>query len=304
MPLLRLPLPRLSRTSKRPPLYQEARGIHLKERGQSYEQSFQGSWGKLRYQQALELGKQKKMLMWEAYNSVSRTVMLNVPYVYVALHFQPERTTSSLGGPFADQYLVVDMIARCVPDGWKVYVKEHPSQFYPPFCGERSRHADLYMDLQKLPNVELVSLATSSFQLIDNARAVATVTGTVGWEAIVRGVPALVFGSPWYRACEGVWLVPTEQALRDALRWIEAGVRPDYRKVRLFIHALELVCARAGLGYGTPDEAELGLTHEETVDRLTALLHRHWTYMQRTPPAPARASLDGAESRGAFEIGI
>ncbi|PYR63420.1 MAG: hypothetical protein DMF88_25260 [Acidobacteria bacterium] len=304
MPLLRLPLPRLSRTSKRPPLYQEARGIHLKERGQSYEQSFQGSWGKLRYQQALELGKQKKMLMWEAYNSVSRTVMLNVPYVYVALHFQPERTTSSLGGPFADQYLVVDMIARCVPDGWKVYVKEHPSQFYPPFCGERSRHADLYMDLQKLPNVELVSLATSSFQLIDNARAVATVTGTVGWEAIVRGVPALVFGSPWYRACEGVWLVPTEQALRDALRWIEAGVRPDYRKVRLFIHALELVCARAGLGYGTPDEAELGLTHEETVDRLTALLHRHWTYMQRTPPAPARASLDGAESQGAFEIGI
>src|SRR5436853_491406 len=54
MPLLRLPLPRLSKTSKRPPLYQEARGIHLKERGQSYEQSFQGSWGKLRYQQALE----------------------------------------------------------------------------------------------------------------------------------------------------------------------------------------------------------------------------------------------------------
>ena len=281
-------LPRLPpKASPGPGLYREARGIHLKERGRSYEQSFQGPWGRLRAQQALEEGNQKKRLMWEAYTRVSKPVMLNVPFVYVALHFQPERTTSSLGGPFADQYLLVDLVARCVPRGWKVYVKEHPSQFYPPFCGERSRHLDFYTDLQRVPNVELVSLSTSSFQLIDHARAVATVTGTVGWEAVIRGTPALVFGSPWYRHCEGVWCVATEKALREALTWIEAGVRPDYRKVRLFMLALDSACARAGLGYGTPDEVELGLPHDETVARLSDLLYRCWKRMERTPPRVA-----------------
>jgi hypothetical protein len=275
-------------------------GIHLKESGFTYEQSFQGPWGKLRYYHALELGRQKKKLTWEEYALVAMAVPLNVPYVYVALHLQPERTTSSLGGVFADQYLVIDMLARMVPAGWRVYVKEHPSQFYPPFCGERSRHADFYREVSALPNVTLVSLSVSTFDLIDNARAVATVTGTVGWEAVLRGRPALVFGSAWYRHCDGVWFVPTEAALRAAFDAIEGGARPDYRRIRLYMLALHQVCARAGLGYGTPDEAELGLPHEQTIERLSALLKRYWEHMQ-THPLPAAGA---PRERYQFPVGV
>lgn len=267
-----------------PPYYGECIGIRLKEPGRSFEQSFRGPWGRLRYHAMLDQGNRKKKRTWVEYRKVAHEVPLSVPYVYVALHFQPERTTSSLGGVFGDQYLVVDMLARCVPDGWKVYVKEHPSQFYPPFAGERSRHSDLYADLLALPNVELVSLSTSTFQLIDHAMAIATVTGTVGWEAVIRGKPALAFGSPWYRYCDGVFFTPTEAALRDALARVAAGYRPDLRKVRLFMRALDEVCARAPLGYNTPDEQELNLPHDVAVERLAAHLHRTWTLMQQAPP--------------------
>jgi hypothetical protein len=261
------------------------RGIHLKELQQPYERSFRHAWGYLRNELVARQAQLKKRAMWLRYTQHARVLPLDVPFVYVALHLQPERTTSSLGGVFADQFVLIDTLARSLPPGWTVYVKEHPSQFYPPFCGERGRHADFYRDVSRIPNVALASLSMSSFDLIDCARAVATVTGTVGWEAVIRGTPALVFGSPWYRYCEGVAYVPTRAALSGALARIESGWRPDYRKVRLFFLALDRVCARAGLGYNTPDERELGLTHEETVNRLSSLLERYWVHMQTYPVA-------------------
>lgn len=40
--------------------------------------------------------------------------------------------------------------------------------------------------------------------LSKNAQFVASVTGTVGWEAIRQGTPAMVFGAAWYSSLEGV----------------------------------------------------------------------------------------------------
>ncbi|HXG87658.1 MAG TPA: hypothetical protein VNJ02_04915 [Vicinamibacterales bacterium] len=264
----------------------DVRGIHLKEFGRTYEHSYKGPWGKLRYQRTVATANRKKRAMFKSYTRVSSIVSLDVPFVYVPLHFQPERTTSSLGGVFADQYLLVDLIARSMPEGWKVYVKEHPSQFYPPFAGERSRHQDLYRDLAQIPRVHLVSLSVSTFELIDRSRAVATVTGTAGWEAVLRGRPALVVGNPWYRYCDGVFSVSTESSLRAALTQIEDGYTPDPRKVRLFVKVLTERCVRASLGYNTPDELELGFTLTENVDRVVTVLERYWDRM-RVEPAPS-----------------
>jgi hypothetical protein len=272
--------------------YEEVRGIHLKERDRSYEHSFKGAWGKWRYQQALKAGVRKKLAMFKFYSEVARRPALDVPYVYVALHFQPERTTSSLGGVFGHQYFMVDMLARTVPQGWYVYVKEHPSQFYPPFAGERSRHPDMYRELLSIPNVRLCDLSMSTFELLDRSRAVATVTGTVGWEAVVRGKPALVFGSPWYRYCDGVFHTTTIIELEHALAAIQAGARPDPAKVRLFVQVLDQLCARAGFGYGTPDEAGVQISFDESVDRLTAALERTWLHMHRSTDMSAAALVE------------
>ena len=264
----------------------EVHGIHLKEEGRTYEQSYKGPWGRRRYYRDLERGNRKKRVMFERYVRAGERVDLSRPFVYVPLHFQPERTTSSLGGVFADQYLLVDLVARSLPEGWSVYVKEHPSQFYPHFAGERSRHADLYGELAAIPRVKLASLAVSTFDLIDNSKAVATVTGTAGWEAVVRGRPALVVGSPWYRACHGVFVVPTVGAMREALAQTDQGFEIDHRKVRLYVKVLTERCARASLGYNLPDEVELAMPLDQSVAAIADLFERYWDHLQ-TLDAPA-----------------
>ena len=176
---------------------------------------------------------------------------LEQPYVYVALHLQPERATNPNGGVFDDQHIMVEMIASVLPAEWRIYVKEHPVQFMPYYASERGRWLTFYDAVLSHPTVSLVSTSTSSFELIDGARAVASITGTSCWEAIARGVPALVFGEAWYKGCDGAHTVRTIGDCRRALAKIAAGERPNADAVRLFLSAAEETAVR---GYLTADD--------------------------------------------------
>lgn len=179
-----------------------------------------------------------KRKLRDYYEKKTDSVDLSKPFVYLALHYQPESSTSPRGGYFVHQRLVIDMLSRLIPSGWRLYVKEHRSQFAPFGRGEQSRTTDLYDDASALPNVELVPLSYSPFDLIDNSRAVATVTGTTAWEAVCRGKPAIIFGNPWFRNCEGVFYTPNSDDLRDALHQISLGYKVDTEKVKLFLLSL------------------------------------------------------------------
>ncbi len=139
-------------------------------------------------------------------------------FVYVPLHYQPESSTSSLGDVFVDQILMIETLAVALPKDWVIYVKEHPTQWLirgPVYFGYRYR--GYYEKIAKLPNVFLIPISTDSFTLIDKSQALATVTGSAGWEAVLRDKPALVFGYPWYRDCPGVFMVNNTEAVRFVL---------------------------------------------------------------------------------------
>ena len=57
---------------------------------------------------------------------------------------------------------------------------------------------DFYDDLAKCPRVKLIPTEVNTFDLIKHSKAISTVTGTVGWEAIVRQKPVIAFGLSWY----------------------------------------------------------------------------------------------------------
>jgi capsule polysaccharide export protein KpsC/LpsZ len=90
-----------------------------------------------------------------------------------------------------------------------------------------------------LPNVKLVSFSTTSFELIDHSIAAATVSGTVGFEAVSRGKPVFLFGHAWYKGCEGVFYTPTQKLCEQSLSVIKNGYTVDTEKVRLFVYVLE-----------------------------------------------------------------
>ncbi|MEW6406756.1 MAG: hypothetical protein AB1649_33665, partial [Chloroflexota bacterium] len=168
---------------------------------------------------------------------------LDRPYVFLALSYQPEATTSPKANVFSHLYLMVEMISKTLPEGWLLYVKEHPAQFDHSwaFRSHNSRAEYFYDDLVSLKNVRLIPLAYSSYDLTDHARAVATATGTVGWQAVNRGKPALVFGHPWYQGCEGIFSIRSREDCLNALAEIQGGYKVNDRNVRLFVSALERI---------------------------------------------------------------
>lgn len=112
-------------------------------------------------------------------------------YIFYPLHFQPEATTLILAPFYVNQLYVIEQISRSLPLDTKLYVKEHPVSL-------GRRPISYYRQITQLPNVRLIETNLDSHQLIRNAVATLTLTGTVGWEAILYGLPAICLGNVFY----------------------------------------------------------------------------------------------------------
>ncbi|MBI2610914.1 hypothetical protein HYW60_03190 [Candidatus Kaiserbacteria bacterium] len=183
------------------------------------------------------------------YEAIVQKVGLSQPYVYFPLNFQPERTTSPQGGIFHDQILAAELLAAALPEGWQLYVKEHPSQWW--LRGKTrfssARYSGYYARLAQIRGVRVVPIHTDTFTLTDRAKLVATVTGTAGLEALVRGKHALVLGFPWYRDCPGVLMARSVGECKEAFALVEGSPGVPERDVLSFLKALEKTGTRAHL---------------------------------------------------------
>jgi len=125
-------------------------------------------------------------------------VPFDIPYIYVPLHLQPEMTTSSLGGIYRDQLLMIEHLHQKLPNGWKILVKENPKQ------GPFARGPMFFHRLNRLNNVIMVPADTDTKRLTRESKLVATVTGTAAFEAIQMRVPAVTFGNAWFNSLPGI----------------------------------------------------------------------------------------------------
>lgn len=165
---------------------------------------------------------------------------LSKKFIYAPLQYQPECTTSPMAGIFVDQILMIQTLAAALPEGWLVYVKEHPAQWirfglnYTDY-----RYPGYYKKIAGIRNVRLVPIETDTFSLIKESQAVATATGTAGWEALLRQKPALIFGCAWYRDCPGVFKVNSAETCRSAIKKIIGGYLVRRQSVINYLKAVE-----------------------------------------------------------------
>ena len=144
-------------------------------------------------------------------------------YFLLALHYQPEETSCPTGGFFSDQRQIVKLLIACLPKNILIYIKEHKTQFHPDYEGQTGRNLNYYKDLQEISDrVKFVGSDADPFTLIDNSVAVVTISGTIGWEAIIRGKPALVFGRAWYENMPGAFRIKTTNNLVEAYEIINS----------------------------------------------------------------------------------
>jgi hypothetical protein len=150
-----------------------------------------------------------------SYERLTREGPLPERFAVLFLHLQPERSTVPEGGSWAQQWLIAHALASALPSDHRLLVREHPSTF---LTGPRLvRNDETYAALLRIPNVELVSSEVNPFLLIDAARFVATVTGSVGLEAVARGKHTLVFGDATYLGCPGVLQVTSPDTVASAV---------------------------------------------------------------------------------------
>ena len=119
-------------------------------------------------------------------------------FIYFPLPMQPEMTTSAIGGEFRDQLLALEKLSNILPDSIKIYVKENPKQ------GSYARGPLFFHRLSRIKSVCFVPSYADTNLLTEKAIFIATVTGTVGWEALCKGKNILVFGHAWYKDFPGV----------------------------------------------------------------------------------------------------
>lgn len=112
-------------------------------------------------------------------------------YIFVGFHKQPEASIDVSGRYYEDQFLNIVNLWRLLPQNWKIAVKEHTNAI-----GDRTYK--FYRKLQNYPGVVIVDEKTDSKLLVENSALVASVTGTIAYEAALLKKPAITFSKVFF----------------------------------------------------------------------------------------------------------
>ena len=91
-----------------------------------------------------------------------------------------------------------------------------------------------------MKKVRFIRRDADTFALREKCSAVATVTGTAGFEGLFRGKPVLLFGYRFYQYARGVWRIRTAEDMQAAVHAIfTEGKKPSLTEARLYLKAME-----------------------------------------------------------------
>ena len=126
-----------------------------------------------------------------SHHYVTEDELGSLNYAFFPLNTEPEVSMLVHSKPYLNQIDVIRNVSSNIPVGMKLVVKEHPSS-----VGKRP--LSYYQKLLDIPNVRLADPKLPAGLLVDNSRLVATIQGSVGWEAILRKKPVVIFGQATY----------------------------------------------------------------------------------------------------------
>lgn len=144
---------------------------------------------------------------------VTERDLRGVDYTFFPLHTEPEITLLVHSPMYLNQIEVVRALSGSLPVGQLLVVKEHPASI-------GKRPLAYYRKLLDIPNVRLADPSLSGTALIRGARLVATIAGSIGFEAALQRVPVMTFGGTPYE------LLPRSMVRRaGALTDLAADIR-------------------------------------------------------------------------------
>jgi hypothetical protein len=141
------------------------------------------------------------------------------PFVYYPLHTEPETALQMLSPEYFYQLSCIAALSRDLPAGVLLAVKDI-------YYAVGRRPADFYTQIREFKNVVLLDMLELGLEVVRKCNAVATITGTGGFEGAVLGKPVITFGRHnQYNCLPHVFVVTDERDLKGHLA---AALSADY----------------------------------------------------------------------------
>lgn len=145
-----------------------------------------------------------KIILRERYLLSQRNKFFESPvhgenYVYFPLHLIPESSTLIKAPFYPNEEEIISGIAKSLPLGWKLYIKEHGAM-----VGERS--FGFYKRIARFSNIRMINIDAYNDpkEWILKSKGVITISGTTAFEAVMLGKSAIVLGSVPFQMIRGV----------------------------------------------------------------------------------------------------
>ena len=178
---------------------------HLILLDRDYVQNYYPHYGKSRFKVMTKFTFMKRKLRRRF---IDKNFLKNLPenskFIYFPMHTEPERALLLVAPYYTNQIEVITNIARSLPMGYKLYVKEHRAMALAGW-----RDTSYYKQILDLPNVELIHPFVNPDDLFKNCSIVITIGGASGVEGAFYGKPSIVFADVSYT------ILPTVKRMKN-----------------------------------------------------------------------------------------
>lgn len=162
----------------------------------------------------------------------------NNKYVIYFLHLEPEAVVPSMANTIVSQLFFIEMLRKSLPEGWVLYVKEHPDCYrlncgaFDEIQGAASTYITpyFYEKIAGMERVKLVDYKIPAGELIAKCQAMSTIEGTVVFEGMKNKKPIILFANnrAVYKLCKDFMFPQSLKELRSMMISIQQGFAPDY----------------------------------------------------------------------------
>ncbi len=161
-------------------------------------------------------------------------------FVYFPLHVPGDAALTLRSPKYLDQIALIEYMARNIPYGTFLYIKEHPAQVG---AIQRSQVAPV---LDRFDNIKLISPKVNNFELMSKAKCIISINSKSGAEAIALGKKVLVLGDAFYSDASLVTYLPDLENLHSVLS--DMLNEPSDRRDKEIINYFQGVWARSSSG--------------------------------------------------------
>jgi len=131
------------------------------------------------YHRGIKQAEKQKFLK---YNQLKKS-----EYLFYPLQLEPESAMMVMSPEFDHQLYLIHILASNLPAGWKLIVKEHPLAL-------GTRPSGFIEKISAYPNVDFADPFESAREWYLNSQALVMITGSLGYEAALEGIPVISFG--------------------------------------------------------------------------------------------------------------